>query len=267
MGELLKDKYCMVTGASRGIGRKIAEVFAAEGAIVYVSARTEGCLDEWAYQINVCNIGQIIPVYFDVSQKDEIKNAILKLKKGSGCLDVLVNNAAMIRNELMGMISWQHTREMFEVNVFGLLELSQLVAVKLMRPNKKGSIINMASIVGVEGSRGQVAYSASKGAVISITKSMAKELAKDNIRVNAVAPGMVDTERLQITIKEKYRENIPEIGMKRLATTKEIANACLYFASDLSTYTTGQVMVVGGGNGTLSREFYNITYQEENNKK
>ena len=149
---------------------------------------------------------------------------------------------------------------MFDVNVFGLMELSQLVAVKLMKGKKKGSIVNIASIVGVEGSRGQVAYSASKGAVISLTKSMAKELAPDNIRVNAVAPGMIETERLKVAIKEEYKGKIPEIGMGRLGKPDEIAQACLYFASDMSTYTTGQILTVGGGNGTQARFFYDIRF-------
>ena len=246
MDDLLRNKTCLITGTTRGIGKKTAEIFAAEGATVYASARTEGCLEEWAKQVNESSTGCIRPIYFDVSKSDEIRQIILKLKKELGSLDVLVNNAGMVRNELLGMISVQKMREMFDVNVFGLLELTQLVAIKLMRPKQKGSIVNIASIVGVEGSKGQVAYSASKGAVISITKSMAKELAPENIRVNAVAPGMVDTERLRVTIKEQYHGNIPEIGMKRLGTTDEIADACLYFASDLSTYTTGQILVVGG---------------------
>ena len=116
-----------------------------------------------------------------------------------------------------------------------------------MKRQKQGSIINISSAVGVEGSRGQIAYSASKGAVISITKSMAKELAHDNIRVNAVAPGMIHTERLEVTIKEEYNGHIPEIGMGRLGTPEEVAGACLYLASDLSTYTTGQILEIGGG--------------------
>lgn len=246
MDGLLRDKLCLVTGTTRGIGKTIAEIFVMQGGIVYASSRTPGSLDGWAAELNACCLGEICPVYFDISKSEEIKRTILTIKKERGYLDVLVNNAGIVQNDLLGMISMHRTREMFDVNVFGLLELSQLVAVKLMKGQKRGSIVNISSIVGVEGSRGQVAYAASKGAVISITKSMAKELAGDNIRVNAVAPGMIDTERLKITIKEQYHGKIPDIGMKRLGTAEEIANACLYFASDLSTYTTGQVMVVGG---------------------
>lgn len=260
METLLKDKICLVTGTTKGIGRQIAEIFAQEGGIVYSSARNDKSLELWAEEINATASGKIIPVYFDMTDSDGIKKIVFMLKKEHGKLDVLVNNAGIVTNELLGMISLERMRKMFDVNVFGLMELSQLVAVKLMRPNKCGSIVNIASIVGVEGSKGQVAYSASKGAVISITKSMAKELASDNVRVNAVAPGMIATERLKVTIKEQYHDNIPKIGMGRLGTPEEIAKACVYFASDMSTYTTGQILTIGGGYDTLSREFYEIIF-------
>ena len=262
MNNILENKVCMVTGTSRGIGRCIAETFAREGAIVYANARTEGCLEQWADNFNRNVTGRIIPIYFDISKSDEIKKAILQLKKDKTTLNVLVNNAGIVQNELLGMISIKKTKEMFEVNVFGLLELSQYVAMQFMKRQKQGSIINISSAVGVEGSRGQIAYSASKGAVISITKSMAKELAHDNIRVNAVAPGMIHTERLEVTIKEEYNGHIPEIGMGRLGTPEEVAGACLYLASDLSTYTTGQILEIGGGYETIDRFFYNISFTD-----
>ncbi len=243
---LLRDKVCLITGASRGIGQAIAERFVKEGAIVYANARVEGSLDEWAEGLNQDVVGTIIPLYFDITDSAGIKQAVMRIKKEYGRIDVLVNNAGMVTNELLGMISMDKTREMFEVNVFGLLELSQLVATRFMVKQKSGSIINLASMVGVEGSRGQVAYSASKGAVVASTKSMAKELAEHNVRVNAIAPGMIGTERLQTTIKEVYKDNIPVIGMGRLGAPSEIADACLYFASELSTYTTGQILGVAG---------------------
>lgn len=261
MGSLLKEKICLVTGTTKGIGKQIAERFAIEGATIYASSRTDGSLDSWAETINSRESGMITPVYFDMTDSAGIKDVIQRIKKDHGRLDVLVNNAGMISNELLGMISIDKMRKMFDVNVFGLMELSQLAAVKLMRPNKSGSIINIASVVGVEGNRGQVAYSASKGAVISITKSMAKELAPDNIRVNAVAPGMVLTDRLDVSVKNEYSEVASRIGMGRWGTPKEISDACLFFASDMSKYATGQILTVDGGNGTLSREFYDIEFK------
>lgn len=243
---MLSDKVCLITGTSRGIGQVIAERFAAEGAIVYANARSEGCLEEWAKQVTDNVAGQIIPIYFDMAKSEEIKQAIMRLKKEQGKIDVLVNNAGIVTNEVLGMISIDKMREMFEVNVFGLTELTQLVTTRFMVRQKGGSIVNIASIVGVEGSRGQAAYSASKGAVIALTKSMAKELAPHNIRVNAVAPGMIATDRIKTTIKDVYKDNIPPIGMGRLGTPEEIADTCLYFASEQSSYTTGQILAVGG---------------------
>lgn len=243
---LLADKVCLITGTSRGIGQSTAERFAGEGAIVYAEARTEGSLDAWAEEISSKTEGKIIPVYFDVTDSEGIKKAVIRLKKEQGKIDVLVNNAGMVTNELLGMISKDKTREMFEVNVFGLLELTQLVATRFMMRQKSGSIVNIASLVGVEGSRGQVAYSASKGAVIALTKSMAKELAEYHVRVNAIAPGMIETERLKTTIEDVYKGNIPFVGMGRLGTPEEVADACMYFASELSTYTTGQILGIAG---------------------
>ena len=243
---LLKDKVCLITGTSRGIGQSIAQRFAQEGAIVYANARTVGVLEKWADEVNLESKGSVIPVYFDITDSSAVKQMIMRIKKEQGKIDVLVNNAGMVTNEVLGMISKEKTREMFEVNVFALMDLTQIVATRFMMKQKSGSIINMASMVGVEGSKGQVAYSASKGAVVALTKSMAKELAEYNVRVNAIAPGMINTERLQNTIKNVYKDNIPQIGMGRLGKPEEIADACIYFASDVSAYTTGQILAVAG---------------------
>lgn len=259
-GQLLDGKVCLVTGTNRGIGRRIAEIFANAGGFVYAGARQKNRMQDWTDTININTAGKISPIYFDVTDSASIKQAVMQIKKEQGKLDVLVNSAGVVHNGALGMVPMDKVREMFEVNVFGLLELSQLVATRLMVKQKSGSIVNISSITGVEGSRGQTAYSASKGAVIAMTKSMAQELAPYQIRVNSVAPGMVDTERLHVEIREEYRNNMPPIGMGRLGSADDIADACLYFASDMASYTTGQVMVVGGGYDTQSRALYNIEY-------
>lgn len=243
----LENKVCLITGTSRGIGKQIAEVFASEGAFVYAHARKEGSIDSWCGQLQQEYGARMIPLYFDLKDSAGIKAAAFKIRKEAGRIDVLVNNAGIVTNELIGMIDIKSMKEMFDVNVFGLTELMQMVATKFMIRQKSGSIINISSIVGVEGSRGQAAYSASKGAVIALTKSAAKELAPYQIRVNSVAPGMTDTERIQVTIREMYKGKIPEIGMGRLASTNDIAQACLYLASDESSYVTGQILTVSGG--------------------
>ena len=242
----LQDKVCLITGTSRGIGQEVAEEFAAEGAKVYAHVRSEADADEWRRRGQETPGAQIVPICFDMTDSAGIREAVRHIKKEAGRVDVLVNNAGMVTNELIGMIDIGTMKKMFDVNVFGLMELTQLIVTKFMLRQKSGSIINISSIVGLEGSRGQVAYSASKGAVISLTKSAAKELAPHQIRVNSVAPGMTDTERIQATIRDQYRGRIPEIGMGRLASVQDVAAACLYFASDASSYVTGQILAVGG---------------------
>lgn len=233
--DLLKGKVCLVTGATKGIGKAITELFVREGAIVYGCGRdAEGFAEE------------VLPLCFDITDSDAMKNAVMQIKREQGKIDVLVNNAGVVSNELLGTVSKEHLRNMFEVNVFAAFELMQLVGSKIMCRQKSGSIINITSMVAQNGCAGQVAYSASKGALISMTKSAAKEWAGKQIRVNAVAPGMTGTERIMKTIEEQYKGEIPTIGMQRLATPEDIANACLFFASDMSSYVTGEVLGVNG---------------------
>lgn len=242
---LLEGKICLITGTSRGIGQAIAERYAEEGAVVYANARTEGSLDEWAQECSQKYNATVIPLYFDITDAVAAKQAVLKIKSDHQKIDVLVNNAGMVTYELLSMINFESLRNMFEVNVIAMIQLIQLVS-RIMTRQKSGSIINMASIVGTNGVGGQLAYSATKGAVISLTKSAAKELAPSNIRVNAIAPGMVATERLVEVFEKSFKDRLSDIGMGRLAKPEEIANACVFFGSDLSEYVSGQILGVDG---------------------
>lgn len=258
--KILENKVCLITGANRGIGAQILETFAAEGAEVYAHARVEGSMDDKCEELRKKYGIKAIPLYFDLTNSHEIKKAAKTIKEKSSRVDVLVNNAGIVSIELIGMINLDQMRKMFDVNVFGLVELTQLIASKFMLKQKSGSIINISSIVGVEGSRGQTAYSASKGAVIAITKSAAKELAPYQIRVNSVAPGMTATDRVKVSCKKNMTAEFETVGMGRLASREDIANACLYFASDMSNYVTGQIMTVSGGYDTTSRNIFDIKY-------
>lgn len=242
---ILEGKVCLVTGANRGIGKAIAERYAEEGATVFANARQDASLDDWAKECSGKNPGTVIPIYFDITNGAACKEAIMKIKSDCGKIDVLVNNAGMVTYEMLPMIDFDQLRNMFEVNVIAMIQLVQL-ASRIMTRQKSGSIINMSSIVGVQGVKGQLGYSATKGAVISITKSAAKELAEHNIRVNAIAPGMVGTERLIGVFEKNLDEKLSHIGMGRMATPEEIADACVYLGSDLSTYVTGQILGVDG---------------------
>ncbi|MCC8086741.1 MAG: SDR family oxidoreductase, partial [Clostridium sp.] len=173
---MLKGKICFVSGASRGIGREIVKEFVANNAIVYANIRTIGALDTWINELPSSMSVNIRPIVLDICGSQAVKDALLRIKREHGRIDVWVNNAAIAYNEAIGMISQDHVRQMFETNVFAVIENIQLVS-RLMIRQKAGSIINISSIVGVKGDAGQMAYSATKGAVIALTKSAAKELA------------------------------------------------------------------------------------------
>ena len=241
---MLNGKIALLTGTSRGIGYKTALIFAQYGATVYANAKREGSLDSLIKECAGLD-GNIIPVYFDVTDTSASKAAISRIKKESGRLDCLVNNAGIMQDALIGMINERAMRSVFEVNVFAVMELTQLAA-RIMSKQNSGSIINLASIVGVNGNKGQMVYSASKGAVIAMTRTAAKELASQNVRVNAIAPGMIDTDMFRSIGEEKAAERIKNIGMKRLGTPDNVANLCVFLASDLSEYVTGQIIGVDG---------------------
>lgn len=243
---LLDQKVCLITGASRGIGLATAKRFAEEGAVVYANVREPKNLDECYSKISENSPGSITSVYFDVRDESAVKQAVQRIKREQGRLDVLVNNAGIMKDALIGMISPSMMHEIYETNVRGGVTLIQLVS-KLMIKQKSGSIINLSSIVGIEGNAGQMAYSASKGAVAAMTKTAAKELAQYGIRVNAVAPGMIDTDMYRSIGEERIKAQIKNIGLGRLGEPEEVADAILFLASDLSRYITGEILGVDGG--------------------
>jgi 3-oxoacyl-[acyl-carrier protein] reductase len=242
---MLYGKIALVTGASRGIGKAIIELFAQHGAVVYANARNIGCLDNYADELKSKYNTEVVPLYFDVIEGNSVKAAFMRIKKEHGRLDILVNNAGLMKYALIGMISSDMIREVFEVNVFAVANMIQ-IASKFMIKQKSGSIVNMSSIVGITGGKGQLAYSAAKGAIIAMTKSAAKELASENIRVNAIAPGMIDTDLFRSIGDERIADSFKAIGMGRLGTPEDVAKVCTFLASDLSEYVTGQVIGVDG---------------------
>lgn len=241
MEVLLKDKIAIVTGAGAGIGRATAQLFSNEGAIVY-AIDIKGL--DWINSGS--GAGKIIPIELDICDFTAVKDVIVSIKKEHGHIDVLANIAGLISYEMMPMIDYNHFRKMFEVNVVALVHIMSLVS-RIMQRQKSGSIINMASMVGAKGAKGQLSYSATKGAVISATKSAAKELAEYHIRVNAIAPGMVGSERFKAVLAEKFAQKMDDIPFGRLAEPEEVANLCLFLASDKSLYMTGQIIGIDGG--------------------
>ena len=243
--KLLKDKICFVTGTSKGLGKAIVDAFAKAGAIVYANDIDDGSIDEFSKQLAQDYQTIVIPLYFDVADSQKCKEAIVRIKKEQNRLDVLVNNAGVMKDALIGTVTRPIIERTFDVNVFATMELLQLAA-KLMMINKGGSIINMSSIVGITGNPGQLVYSATKGAIISLTKTAAKELAPKNIRVNAIAPGMIDTHMMRSIGEKNLAIHISNIPLGRLGRPEEIANACVFLASDMSSYVTGHILSVDG---------------------
>ena len=233
---LLENKVVLITGAGRGIGRVIAEQFVVDGAIVY------------ANDLNEFEITGAKTICFDVTDSNALKGGLMSIYKSEGRIDCVVNNAAIIQNQKLGMVTKPLLEKMYSVNVFAVIDIIQ-IASRLMARTGGGCFVNMASVTGVVGSPGQVAYSASKGAVISITKSAAKELAPQNIRVNAVAPGIVHTERFEELYEatgDKINERIEKIALGRLGTPQDIAYAVSFLASDRASYISGQILGVDG---------------------
>jgi 3-oxoacyl-[acyl-carrier protein] reductase len=241
----LENKISVVTGANKGIGLAIVSRFLLEGSVVYAGIRNENLKSIELQELELIYQDKLHVVELDVKDADQCKALVSQIKSSHQVIDVLVNNAGIVTYELLPFINFDSLEEMIQVNIFGVIRMTQL-ASRLMTRRNSGSIINISSIVSVKGAAGQAAYAATKGAVNSFTISSAKELSKNNIRVNAVAPGMVGTQRLQQIAQEKFNNVSNQIGFGRMAEPSQIADICLFLASDESSYITGQVIGVDG---------------------
>jgi 3-oxoacyl-[acyl-carrier protein] reductase len=243
---LLPGKIAIVTGGSRGIGLAICRRFAEEGATVVLAGRGEEKITEVARSIAPTGAAEIVPVVCDVGDDNAVKAMFQTVFKRFGRLDVLVNNAGVLEDALIGMVSRAQIDRVFGVNVTAVITCCQYGS-RLMQRSGGGSIVNVASIIGVTGNTGQTVYGASKAAVVGITKSLAKELAPNGIRVNALAPGLIDTDMARSVPPEKFAERLAGVRMGRVGRPEEVADVALFLASNLSTYVTGQTIGVDGG--------------------
>ncbi|KGA82432.1 SDR family NAD(P)-dependent oxidoreductase [Lysinibacillus fusiformis] len=239
-------KAIFITGASRGIGYATALEAAKQNWTLILNGRDEDRLTKIKGELESLYNTQVHILSYDVSDIGAIKKAFMWIKKNVGQLDVIVNNAGILDDALLGMINEKQMSQTLAVNTEAVIYHMQF-ASRLMMKQKSGSIVNVSSIIGRFGNAGQTVYSASKAAIIGATYSAAKELAPYNIRVNTVAPGFIETDLSKQISQEKYDERLSMIKMGRIGSAKEVANVILFFASDCSTYVTGQVIGVDGG--------------------
>ncbi len=241
---LLKGRVALITGGTRGIGRAIAELFVEQGAAVVLTG-TSDQLEQTAGILRQKG-AEITAVRGSIADESHVKEVIATCRKRHGELHILVNNAGVMQPGLLGMTPVASIRTMLEVNVVGMIEMTQY-AIRLMPRGSNGSIINMSSIVGTHGMTGLSAYGATKAAMVGFTLSAAKELAPRGIRVNAIAPGFIDTDMARSASKEWYHQQLQGIRMgQRIGSPSEVAKCALFLASDLSSYVTGQVVGVDG---------------------
>lgn len=240
-------KTVMITGSNRGIGKELVKIFAENEYDVWACARKQS--DEFEEQLNKISVENntcIKPVYFDLSSPEEIKSGIRTILSDKKPIDVLINNAGIAYGSLFAMTSMEKMREVYEVNVFAQVQIMQMIARQMMKQNK-GCIINMCSVGGIETSSGYLAYGSSKAAMIWITKAVSKELGRYNIRVNGIAPGLVDTDMGNYKSDEELQKVLDRMSIKRMGNPEEIAKAALYIASEDAGYMTGHILVLDGG--------------------
>ncbi|MFA5556903.1 MAG: 3-oxoacyl-[acyl-carrier-protein] reductase [Flavobacteriaceae bacterium] len=244
--KLLQGKTAIITGASRGIGRGIAKVFAQQGAnVAFTYSSSIQAAQELENELATYGI-KVKGYQSDAADFNQAQTLVDEVVKEFGTVDILINNAGITKDNLLMRISEEDFDKVIEVNLKSVFNMTKAVQ-RIMLKNKSGSIINMSSVVGVKGNAGQTNYAASKAGVIGFSKSVALELGSRNIRCNVIAPGFIETEmtdKLSSEIVEGWRNSIP---LKRGGTPEDVANVCVFLASDMSAYITGQTINVDGG--------------------
>lgn len=245
----LKNKNVLITGCNKGIGKATLEDFAKYGANIFACVRSNS--SEFKKFISTLKKKYKVKIYvikLDLLKKSSISNCVNEIYKINKNIDILVNNAGMLFNSLFQMTSEKQLQEMFQVNYFSQVYLTQIIS-RGMTKNKTGNIIFVSSTSGINGDYGRFAYSSSKAAILSTVKTLSKELSNYNIRVNAVSPGLTETDLMLSNTKEDIiKSEIEKISLKRIASTNEIADIILFLASEKSSYINGQNIVADGGN-------------------
>ncbi|WP_124980399.1 3-oxoacyl-[acyl-carrier-protein] reductase [Nonlabens xiamenensis] len=244
--KLLENKNVIITGASRGIGKGIAEIFAQHGAnIAFTYASSEAPALE--LEKKLLGMGVKAKAYkSNAANFQEAQHLVAEVSKDFDSIDVLINNAGITKDNLLMRISEDDFDKVIEVNLKSVFNMTKAVQ-RTMLKQRQGSIINMSSVVGVKGNAGQTNYAASKAGIIGFSKSVALELGSRNIRCNSIAPGFIETEMTDALNEDTVQSWRDAIPLKRGGTPEDVANACVFLASDLSAYVTGQTLNVDGG--------------------
>ncbi len=244
----LSGRIALVTGGSRGIGRAICIALAEHGAKVVVNYTSRKEAADETVDIIESQGGQAIAVKFDVKNRDETSATIKDIGKQQGGIDILVNNAGIAINGLMMRVKPTHFDDVINVNLGGVMWCSQVASSFILKAKEHGRIINISSVIGEIGNVGQSVYSASKAGVIGLTKSMAREFSSRGVCVNAVAPGLIETEMISTQMSEDMRQTtIEQIPLKRIGLPQDVAGVVAFLASPSASYITGQVIRVNGG--------------------
>ena len=245
---LLRGKTFVITGCLQGIGKETLKVFAENGSNVFAcSYKYDEEFESFCNDLAEKNDVKVVPVYFDMMDDDSIKKAAMAIQKEKMAINGLVNIAGMNKDAYFGMITSSDMTATFQVNVFAQITFTQYIAKMIKKNEDGGSILFTSSITAMDGNEGQTVYGASKAALIGAMKTMAIELGKNKIRVNAIAPGVIYSPMTQKLSQDIMNEKIRRMDIPELGSMTDVANLCMYLMSDYSSHVTGQVIRIDGG--------------------
>lgn len=245
---MLSGKNVVITGALQGIGKATLEYFAQNGANVWACAlKPSEEFETFCKELEEKNSVWVKPVYFDLTNADEMKAAVKSIQSTKQPVDALINIAGMAKDAIFHMVSMDTMKLVFEVNFFSQMQFSQYITKLMLRNPNPSSVVFVSSISAIDGNAGQLAYGSSKAALIGAMKTMSKELASKGIRVNAIAPGVINTDMNKVVPQEVIDEKIKTMDIKRMGEPEEVASVLAFLASDLSKHITGQVIRIDGG--------------------